>query len=211
MAGEEQVPTRIRLLEAAVAVMAESGWSAVTSRVVAERARANNALVHYYFGSVDALRKAAVMHAVEKELEGPVEAILQAEDVLDGVAEAIDGLVERGPGTPQQRVVVEALMQGLRDEELREAGIQQIRAFRDLLAARLAAGRDAGLLRADADPAGLAVVLGALLDGLLLHVLIDPGTDAATATRGLLALLRPAGTGGSPGPGQRGDDDDDAS
>ncbi|WP_165964260.1 TetR/AcrR family transcriptional regulator [Actinomadura sp. KC216] len=208
MAGEEQVPTRLRLLEAAVAVMAESGWSAVTSRVVAERARANNALVHYYFGSVDALRKAAVMHAVEKELEGPVEAILQAGDALDGVAEAIGGLLERGPGTAQQRVLVEALMQGLRDEELREGGIRQIRAFRDLLAARLAADRDAGRLRADADPEGLAVVLGALLDGLLLHVLIDPGTGAAAATRGLLALLRPAGAGGTPDAGEGGDDDD---
>ncbi|TDD31302.1 TetR family transcriptional regulator [Actinomadura sp. KC06] len=192
MAGGD-APTRIRLLEAAVEVMAESGWSAVTSRAVAERARANNALVHYYFGSVDALRRAAVMHAVEKELEGPVEALLRAEDVLDGVADAVRGLIERGPGTAQQRVVVEALMQGLRDEELRGEGVRQIRTFRDLLAARLAENRAAGLLRADADPAALAVVLTALMDGLLLHVLIDPDTDAAGATDRLLALLRPTG------------------
>ncbi|WUI03168.1 TetR family transcriptional regulator C-terminal domain-containing protein [Spirillospora sp. NBC_00431] len=208
--ADEEVPTRLRLLEAAVEVMGESGWSAVTSRVVAERARANNALVHYYFGSVDALRRAAVTHAVEKELEGPVEAILRAENVLDGVTAAIAGLVERGPGTAGQRVLVEALTQGLRDEELRAETTRQIRTFRELLAARLTEGRAAGLLRADADPAGLAVVIGALLDGMLLHVLIDPGTDAAGASAGLLALLRPAvHPGPAPGtPDERGDDDD---
>lgn len=203
MAGDE-VPTRVRLLEAAAAVLAEGGWSAVTSRAVAERARANNALVHYYFGSVDALRRAAVAHAVEKELEGPVEAILQAEDALDGVSAAIRDLVDRGPGTAGQRVMAEALLQGLRDAELREDGARQIRTFRELLAGRLAENRAAGLLRGDADPEGLAVLLAALMDGLLLHVLIDHGTDAAGATDGLLGLLRPATA-----PQDRGDDDDD--
>ncbi|MFG2091332.1 MULTISPECIES: TetR/AcrR family transcriptional regulator [unclassified Spirillospora] len=198
MAGDE-VPTRIRLLDAAVAVMAESGWSGVTSRGVAERARANNALVHYYFGSVDALRRAAVTHAVELELAGPVEAILRNEDVLDGVADAVRALIDRGPGSSGQRVLVEALMHGLRDGELREESERQIRMFRDLLSARLAENRAAGLLRADADPEGLAVVLAALIDGLLLHVLIDAGTDVGGPMAGLLALLRPAGAHGDHG------------
>ncbi|NVI89241.1 TetR/AcrR family transcriptional regulator [Actinomadura sp. BRA 177] len=204
--ADGEVPTRIRLLEAAVAVLAESGWAAVTSRVVADRAQANNALVHYYFGSVDALRRAAVMHAVEKELEGPVEAILRAEDALTGLADAVRELMGRGPGTAGQRVVVEAMLHGLRDAELRAESERQIRMFRDLLAARLAENRTAGLLRPDADPRGLAVLLAALVDGLLMHVLIDPETEAGAATEGLLALLRPAGP--PPGHADEGDDDD---
>ncbi|TDB95030.1 TetR/AcrR family transcriptional regulator [Actinomadura sp. 7K534] len=216
MPGDE-VPTRVRLLEAAVAVLAEGGWSAVTSRAVADRARANNALVHYYFGSVAALRRAAVMHAVERELEGPVEAILRADDALDGVAAAVRQLTGSGGGggrtgerTDGQRVLVEALTHGMRDAELRAGTERQLRAFRDMLAARLAENRAAGLLRADADPAGLAVVLGALLDGLLVHVLIDPGTDAAGAAAGLLDLLRPPG-GPVPESHAAGGDGDDAS
>ncbi|MFB4310118.1 TetR/AcrR family transcriptional regulator [Actinomadura sp. GTD37] len=205
--ADGEAPTRIRLLEAAVAVMAESGWAAVTSRVVADRARANNALVHYYFGSVDALRRAAVMHAVEKELEGPVEAILRAEDALAGVADAVRELVDRGPGTAGQRVMVEAMLHGLRDDELRAETERQIRMFRDLLEAGLAANQEAGLLRPDADPRGLAVVLAALMDGLLMHVLIDPETGAGDATAGLLALLRPSG----PPPGQADEGDGDES
>jgi AcrR family transcriptional regulator len=204
--ADREVPTRIRLLEAAVAVMAESGWAGVTSRVVADRAQANNALVHYYFGSVDALRRAAVMHAVEKELEGPVAAILRSEDALTGVADAIRELLGRGPGAAEQRVLVEAMLHGLRDDGLRAETERQIRMFRDLLAARLAENRAAGLLRPDADPRGLAVLLTALMDGLLMHVLIDPETEAGDAAAGLLALLRPAGP--PPGHADEGDDDD---
>ncbi|GAA2167213.1 TetR/AcrR family transcriptional regulator [Actinomadura napierensis] len=213
-----EVPTRVRLLEAAVAVMAESGWAAVTSRAVAERAQANNALVHYYFGSVDALRRAAVMHGIERELEGPVNAILQAPDVLDGVDQAVAVLT--AGGGPGQRVMAEALVAGLRDGELREQSAVQLRMFRDLLAARLAADRDAGRLRPDADPAGLAVVIAALLDGLLLHALMDPATDTAAAAASITALLRAAAPEQTPdappgGPAERppadeGDDDDAA-
>jgi AcrR family transcriptional regulator len=193
-----EVPTRVRLLEAAVAVMAEGGWAAVTSRAVAERAQANNALVHYYFGSVDALRRAAVMHGIETELEGPVTAILQAPDVLDGVVAAVAGLASRGAAGPGQRVMAEALVAGLRDEELRAQSAVQVRMFRDLLASRLAADRDAGRLRADADPAALAVVLTALLDGLLLHAVMDPETDVTGSAASLTALLRAAAPAAGP-------------
>ncbi|HEU5031093.1 MAG TPA: TetR/AcrR family transcriptional regulator [Spirillospora sp.] len=195
-----EVPTRVRLLEAAVAVMAEGGWAAVTSRAVAERAQANNALVHYYFGSVDALRRAAVMHGIEAELEGPVTAILQAPDTLAGVVEAVAGLAARGAASAGQRVMAEALVAGLRDEELREQSAVQVRMFRDLLASRLAADRDAGRLRADADPAALAVVITALLDGLLLHTVMDPETDAAGSAASLTALLRAAAPAPDPTP-----------
>ncbi|RSN62270.1 MULTISPECIES: TetR/AcrR family transcriptional regulator [Actinomadura] len=191
-------PTRIRLLEAAVAVMGEDGWSAVTSRAVARRAAVNNALVHYYFGSVDALRRAAVLHALERELEGPVSAVLDAPDVLDGLVAAITDLTAPPAagdetGAPRLRVITEALVHGLRDDELRRATVEQLAAFRGALADRFAAQRAAGGLRPDADPAGLAVVVAALVDGLLLHAVVDPGTDAAAATAGLVGLLRRSG------------------
>ncbi|WP_242910356.1 TetR/AcrR family transcriptional regulator [Actinomadura terrae] len=211
--ADDEVPTRVRLLEAAVAVLAEGGWAAVTSRVVAERARANNALVHYYFGSVEALRRAAVMHALERELEGPVAAILAAPGALDGVVAAISGLTARGTGTPGQRVLVEALVQGMRDEAMREECAAQIRMFRDLLTARLAEDQAAGRLRADTAAADLSVVLTALIDGLLLHAMLDPATDFTGPAAALAAALRPpAPPGEVPGgaPDEGGDDDDPA-
>ncbi|MFC6883845.1 MULTISPECIES: TetR/AcrR family transcriptional regulator [Actinomadura] len=183
--------TRGRLLEAAVELLAESGWAAVTSRVVADRAQVNNALVHYYFGTVDALRRAAVTHALEAELEAPVLAILQAENALDGLVAAITELAAGGAASPAKRVLAEAMVQGLRDESLRADTATQIRTFRELLAGRLAEDQAAGKLRADADPKAIAETFAALMDGLLLHLMADPGFDPVSATTALVAMLRP--------------------
>ncbi|OLT37342.1 hypothetical protein BJF79_29810 [Actinomadura sp. CNU-125] len=153
---DPEVPTRVRLLEAAVAILAEDGWGAMTSRGVAERAGVNNALVHYYFGSVDALRRAAVLHAIEQELEGPITAIMEAPDVLDGVVAAIARLTAPETtggenGGPRLRVITEALVHGLRDEELRRTSVEQLALFRGALADRFAAQTRRGRLRADAE------------------------------------------------------------
>jgi AcrR family transcriptional regulator len=192
VADETRGGTRLRLLEAAVAVMAEEGWAAVTSRVVADRAQANNALVHYYFGSVDALRWAAVTHAIESELEAPILAILQAEDTLDGVVAAVEALSAGGVDSPGQRVLTEAMVQGMRDEVLRGETAVQLRTFRELLAGRLAEDQVAGRLRGDTDPVAVAQVLAALIDGLLLHRLADSDFDPVRPTAALVDLLRSA-------------------
>lgn len=184
--------TRLRLLDAAVAVIAEGGWAAATTRVVADRAGVNNALVHYHFGSVDALRRAAVTHALERELAGPITAVLQADNVLDGIVAAAAGLAAEGTGTPSQRVMTEALVQSLRDPALRTDQARELSAFRQALAARLAENKEAGLLRSDIEPEAMAAVFTALIDGLLLHALIDPDLDVASHTAALTGLLRPA-------------------
>jgi AcrR family transcriptional regulator len=192
MAVSADRTTRVRLLDAAVAVIAEGGWAAATTRVVAERAGVNNALVHYHFGSVDALRRGAVLHALQLEVAGPITAMLQAENVLDGIVAAAAGLASEGMGTPGQRVMVEALVQCLRDATLREEQAGELRAFREGLAARFAENQAAGLLRADADPEAMAAVFTALIDGLLLHALIDPSLDVGSHTAALATMLRPA-------------------
>jgi AcrR family transcriptional regulator len=184
--------TRERLLDAAVEVIAERGWAAATTRVVADRAGVNNALVHYHFGSVDELRRAAVMHATERELAGPITAMLESGDVLDGIVAAAAGLAQQGAGTPGQRVMTEALVQSLRDPALRADQADVLRSFRTALTARFAAARADRRLRADADPESMAVVFTALIDGLLLHAIADPGLDVAAHTEALTALLRPA-------------------
>lgn len=189
--GQLRRETRARLVDAAVAVIAEGGWAAATTRVVADRAGVNNALVHYHFGSIEALRRAAMMHALERELAGPITAMLRSGNVLDGIVAAVAGLAEKGPGTPAQRVMVEALVQSMRDASLRDDQARELRSFRDALAARFAQSVRTGLVRGDADPEAMAVVFTALIDGLLLHALIDPDLDVASPTAGLISLLRP--------------------
>jgi AcrR family transcriptional regulator len=185
--------TRGQLLAAAVSVIAEDGWAAATSRAVAGRAGVNNAMVHYHFGSIDALRRAAVWHAMEAEMAGPMAAMLEAGDLLEGITEAVGWLVAEGAGAPGNRVLAEALVQSLRDAEIRDGLGQALHAFREVLTSRFSEEVTAGRLRRDADPAALAVIFGALIDGLLLHVFTDPALDVRSPTEALAGLLRPAG------------------
>jgi AcrR family transcriptional regulator len=68
-AGTEEPRTRIDLLDAAARVLAEEGYSAVTSRRVAARAGVNPALVNYYFGSMDDLLVAVFRRGADAYLE----------------------------------------------------------------------------------------------------------------------------------------------
>lgn len=55
MKGEETVNRREAILDATEALMVEEGYSAVTSRRVAEKAGLKSQLVHYYFATMDDL------------------------------------------------------------------------------------------------------------------------------------------------------------
>ncbi len=67
--GTEGSATRTALLDAALALMVEEGYAAVTSRRVATRAGLKPQLVHYYFRSMDDLFVALVRRGAEVNLE----------------------------------------------------------------------------------------------------------------------------------------------
>jgi AcrR family transcriptional regulator len=67
--GAEDSATRTALLDAALRLMAEEGYAAVTSRRVAARAELKPQLVHYYFRTMDDLFLALVRRGAEHNLE----------------------------------------------------------------------------------------------------------------------------------------------
>jgi AcrR family transcriptional regulator len=67
--GTEGSTTRAALLDAALALMVEEGYAAVTSRKVAARAGLKPQLVHYYFRTMDDLFLALVRRGAEVNLE----------------------------------------------------------------------------------------------------------------------------------------------
>jgi AcrR family transcriptional regulator len=67
--------TRTRLLDAALDLLSERGEDGVTLRELTDAADANVAAVSYHFGSLNALREAAVEHAVEGYLDAQHEAM----------------------------------------------------------------------------------------------------------------------------------------
>ncbi|KZM75136.1 TetR/AcrR family transcriptional regulator [Nocardia terpenica] len=187
--AEQGRETRARLMDAAVELIAERGWGAVTTRMVAERAELRPGLVHYHFNSVNDLLIDASLRMVRA----------LASDVLG------EGLDRSGPAgldrllaaiaaytvaEADTRVFSEMLLAATRYERLQEGLGVVLREFRAAVAAWL---RSSGSVP---DPEATAVVLVAALDGLILHRLIDPRLGELGVDGPLRRLTGMSGIGG---------------
>ena len=73
--GAEDSATRAALLDAALALMLEEGYAAVTSRRVAAQAGLKPQLVHYYFRTMDDLFLALVRRGAEQNFDRQARAL----------------------------------------------------------------------------------------------------------------------------------------
>ncbi|WP_414940010.1 TetR/AcrR family transcriptional regulator [Amycolatopsis sp. cmx-11-51] len=169
-AAERGQAVRRRLLEAAVELVPERGWSAVSTRILAERAGVTPSVVHYHFLSLRALLIEGVLGAM-REVAGAFEPLLETIDTPAAAVDALLASVGEYTGVdPMSLLFAEAYLTATRDEALRQ-GIQEI-----LTGLRTRFG---GWLaeRGVADADGTAAVLFAAVDGLLLHRALEPEAD----------------------------------
>ncbi|WP_431980104.1 TetR/AcrR family transcriptional regulator [Streptomyces qinglanensis] len=173
---------RQRLLRAAAELIAERGWSAVSTRGVAERAEVGQGLVHYHFASLDALLQQAALGTVEefvREFTALMESAVSTEGALDSALGSLDGF----SGTdPISLLFTETYLAAARDEELMRALARLLTRARDGLAGRL---RDSGVPQ----PQETAAVLLAVIDGLMLHRPASPSLTSAAVGPVLRRLL----------------------
>ena len=189
--------TKRRLLDAAAALIAEVGWGRVTTRAVAERAGLPHGAVSYHFPGKQALLSEAALELVERSF--PLEQLRAADDLAEVVSQmrAWAG----GPVVDQmgRAVLMEAVREAGRDPLVRTRVTGLLATYRRVLAELVVAAQQRGEAPAGVDPGALATLLAAAGDGLLLHAVLDPGTDLAGGVEALAALLRPAGrTSGEP-------------
>ncbi|WP_434445177.1 TetR/AcrR family transcriptional regulator [Lentzea sp. E54] len=161
--------TREQLLDAAAQLVGEVGWGAVTTRLVAERAGVNAALVHYHFSSVPELLSAAALQVASRVLGESAEA-LRSVSPAEGVERIFEDL-SRFTGTdPESLLLAEAFLAAHRLPGLRSGLSALVAEFR----ARVADWLRAADVR-DADE--VALLLGAAIDGLVLHRALDSSVD----------------------------------
>lgn len=179
---------RRRLLAAAIELIPERGWTAVSTRTLAERAGVTPSVVHYHYPSLAVL----LNEAVAGFLRG---VLAEAEAALDGVrtaGEAIDALlgsVDRYTGDdPASLLSIEACLAATRDPELRARIREVLAAYRRRLGRLLDE-------RGVPDPDATAAVLTAAMDGLLLHRGIGSGGDAGDRAA-MASVLRRLVAGG---------------
>jgi AcrR family transcriptional regulator len=165
---------RLRLVQAARELVPERGWTAVSTRTVAERAGVAPGLVHYHFASLPALLAEATVGAL-RDMVGDVGMLVQRAGNPGDLVDLLAAEVDRYTGTdPASLLAVETYLAATRDPDLRRQLTTVLDEFR---------GRLAGLLRGHGvpDPEATAAVLAAVIDGVLLHRALTPLPAGAIA------------------------------
>jgi AcrR family transcriptional regulator len=170
-----RIPTRTRILEAALAALRDEGIAGISARTIARYGDFNQALIFYHFGSVDALLVAVARSESERRSALYAEALrdvttlaelvavarrLHEEEFQAGTVAALTQMIAGAVGTAE-------LAQGIR-----EAFEPWTALVRESIAHVLAGTPYAGLPEGD-----LATAVAALFLGIELLVGLDP--DAA--------------------------------
>lgn len=173
---------KARLTRAAAELISERGWSAVSTRTLAERAGVGPGLVHYHFPSLQALLTQAATQAIAAIVEEAAHHLGPTTTSEQGLALILRDL-DRYPGDdPASRLVTETYLAATRDPRLREA----VTAVLDLMRRHLTDWlTHAGV----PDPRRTAAVLAAALDGILLHRALTPDLASAEVEPVLRRLL----------------------
>lgn len=175
---------RERLLRAATELIAERGWTDVSTRLLAERAGVGAGVVHYHFPSVQALLSEAALGVMRRAFAevGPV---LERAGSVDDVLELLLASLDRYTGRdPVSLLFVETYLASTRDRRLRRAVARVVAEFRRQASQWLG---EHGVDR----PEETAAVLAAAIDGVLLHRALSPDLTAANVAPVLRRMLDP--------------------
>ncbi|MFG2330753.1 TetR/AcrR family transcriptional regulator [Streptomyces sp. NPDC048604] len=172
-----------RMLEEAMAAIAENGLAALTMSALAERLGTSGGHILYYFGSKDLLLLAALRWseaALTEERQALLGRRITAERKLDRFLELY---LPRGPRDPRWMLWIELWARTPANEALRTAQEEMDLAWHQDLEALLAKGVAQGRFP-DLDVPARASELLALLDGLSTRVVLGqgaPGPDPRPA------------------------------
>ena len=175
---------RLQLLSAAAQLIAELGWNAVSTRILAERANVTPGLVHYHFPSLQALLRDAALGMIS-DLLSAVETIFEDTRSLDAGMDMLLGSLDAYIGRdPTSLLFTETYLAATRDETLRIELIALIDEFRRRLVRWLSEhGANA--------PDDTASVLAAAIDGVILHRTLNPQLTSSAVTSVLRRLVTP--------------------
>lgn len=191
--------TRERLITAALACVRTRGLAGSTSREIATEAGVNLEAITYHFGSKDDLIAEALTRAIQRWLApaldelrrdaAPTTRMLAAASAFrtafDSARDILPAYFEAVVAAPRAPVVHQRLTLLLGE-------------LRDFLSGEIEALRSLGFLPQWVEPASLATLLIAMLDGIALHAVISPDAvnpDAllAQAVQVLMAIQRAPG------------------
>lgn len=180
--------TRARLLDAAIARLAETGPDASFATIAADVGVTKGALYHH-FSSKDGLIEAVYKEAVRRHAEQVIAASTEGTG-----RERLRGLIDTsarlyGSGTPFYRLLLRLHVEaGTSRPNLAPIARRVQRRQREYMTTIVAAGQADGSIRGDIDAAAVGQTVNAALQGLLVQQL-EPVAAQRRATESFAELL----------------------
>lgn len=173
---------RERILEGAIECVQTLGIADTTSRDIAGAAGASLASIPYHFGSKDALVDLALLRAMERYTDHLRDlALASPGDPSDTLARAFDALLSSfGESKALMTSLMESYVRALHSDAHRQHIAEHRRSVVEQL--QLLIEQTAPDRPPDADTRAMAVLLLSLIDGLIMHWLMDPEDLPPAAT-----------------------------
>jgi TetR/AcrR family transcriptional regulator len=149
----EQLTTRERLVESAVAEFAEKGLAGARIKQIAQNASANIQLVYHYFGNKEGLYAETLAHVLARSRATDDDLRLDELSPTEALTCFIEHVVNSSFKDVQyQRLLLDANWHKARHIDPAWASVNRMGRRVELLADVLARGASAGLFRSDLDP-----------------------------------------------------------
>ena len=194
---ERRATAETALLDAASALVVESGVGSLTLARVGERAGYSRGIVTHHFGS-----KQALVDALARRVQaGYVTGLDAMAPGLERLLALVEGYVALlSDATDANRAFLLLWVEAASAPELTPIFVERDAGFRAELCEDLAAGLADGTVAPDVDPADTAVAVVGQLRGIALQRLVDPAAvDADRLARVVAVQWRRALTGGAQG------------
>jgi AcrR family transcriptional regulator len=187
--GSASSAVRLRLLEAAETCLLRDGYSALSTRAVAEAASTPLSQIHYHFGSKQGLVLALLEHQNQKLLRRQAATFGRDAPLSDRWLQACDHL-EEDLRSGYVRVLQEIIAAGYSDSEVAQAARKVLDGWFVLLTELAYEG--AATLRVQSALSGpeIACLIGAAFLGAESVILIGMDVPIRSALRGIGAVLR---------------------
>jgi AcrR family transcriptional regulator len=189
---QRRAETRARLIDAATTLFAEQGIDAVSIDAVADAAGRTSGAVYDHFGSKQGLLLALLDSWKDSLLTVLAAQVAVSDSTGEQLAAVWDNVSTGGDDRADRMPLLEheLWLRAARDRDVAEVLRVRSAEGRRYSARQLAAWGSAVGATPVAGPEELAVLVKALLTGLVMQQRLDPGSvDADLAVRGLAALL----------------------
>ena len=193
---ERTEASRRATIAAALQIIGDGGYRALTTAHVEEATGTSRGLVGYHFVSKQGLTEAVIRH-VEDAFTNGIVGLHQPEwsSGMDGLMGVIRGYLGQLGRDPRfSRVMLILITESIAGQPQLRPAIQALNAvLRDSLRDQLLRGQADGSVREDVDAIAESVVLAGVLRGVTLQWLADPDrVDLNRATESAAAMARRA-------------------